>query len=156
MYLLLGSPALRHSLCHVRLTSRTPVADVASSAHTFPLRVLGKTLWSQRFSTSLDPCDAVTLDSTYMHVHHLANEHVNDLQLIGCPIYCLKEFICNCSLFPGLSVCDSIFHFDIPLSASYPSQRLSLSPFPLQRGNGVAQMLLFKLISILNSACKNQ
>lgn len=74
----------------------------------------------------------VTLYSTYMHVHHWANEHANDLQFISCLIYCLKEFICNCSPFPGLSVCDSIFHFDIPLSASYPSQRLSLSPFPLQ------------------------
>lgn len=80
-----------------------------------PVCVLGKTVWSKGFSASLDHCDAVTRYSTHMHVHHWANELVNDLRLISYPIYCLKEFI-----------------FDIPLSASYPSQRLSLSPFPLQ------------------------
>lgn len=68
-----------------------------------------------------------------MPVHHCANEHVNDLQPIRFLIYCLREFICHCSLFPGLSVYDSIFHFDIPLSASYPSQPPSLAPFPLHR-----------------------
>lgn len=68
-----------------------------------------------------------------MPVHHCANEHVNDLQPIRFLIYCLRECICHCSLFPGLSVYDSIFHFDIPLSASYPSQPPSLAPFPLHR-----------------------